>query len=119
MVCHICTKTGTQKPYADEKKFAEIAKKMTTQVTELINAQMNLSAQTVENDTWQEVTTVMLKKKESVIKKIKLITDLEDEELFIFWQEKMNLQNQTLSHTLHISDAKWIQKRKEDSTRGQ
>ena len=58
--------------------------------------------------------------KESVIKKIKLITDWEDEELFIFWQEKMDLQDQTLSHTFNISDAKWIQKKKEkkNSTRG-
>ena len=53
--------TDTQKQDADEKEFAEIAEKMITQVTKLINAQINLSEQTVEKDTWQDVTTVKLK----------------------------------------------------------
>ena len=37
------TNTDTQKQDADEKKFAEIVEKKTTQVTKQINAQMNLS----------------------------------------------------------------------------
>ena len=57
--------------------------------------------------------------KERVIKKCKRITELEDKELFKSRQEKTNLQDQTLSQTLHISDAKWIQKIKENSTRWQ
>ena len=48
----------TQKQYADEKEFAEVAEKMTSEVTELINAQMNLSVQTLKKDTRQEVTAV-------------------------------------------------------------
>ena len=50
-ICHNCHKYGQTKTYGDEKEFAEIAEKMTTQVTKLINAQMNLSLQTVEKDT--------------------------------------------------------------------
>ena len=57
------TNTDTQKQDADEKKFAEIATKKTTQVTKQIDAQMNLSVLTVEKDTWQEVITVKLKKR--------------------------------------------------------
>ena len=53
----IVTNTDTQKLDADEKEFGEIAKNMTTKETKLINAQMNLSLQTVE-DTWQGVMTV-------------------------------------------------------------
>ena len=30
-----------------------------------------------------------------------------------------SLPDQTLNHTLHVSEAKWIQKRKENSTRWQ
>ena len=37
------TNADTQKQDADEKKFAEIVEKKTTQVTKQINAQMNLS----------------------------------------------------------------------------
>ena len=58
------TKKDTQKHDADEKEFAEIAEMMTTQVTKLINAPTNLSVQTVEKDTWQEVMTMKWKKKE-------------------------------------------------------
>ena len=57
----IATNTDTQKQDADEKEFAEIAKKTTTQVTKLINAQMNLSVKTVEKDTRQEIITSKLK----------------------------------------------------------
>ena len=64
--------------------------------------------QNVEKDTWHEVATVILKKR--VIKKCKLIAEWEDEELFKSWQEKTSLQDQTLSHTLHISDAKLSRK---------
>ena len=56
---------------------------------------------------------------ERVIKKCELIAEWEDEEVFKSWQDKMSLQDQTLSHTLHISDVKWIRKIKENSTRGQ
>ena len=51
----------SQKQDEDEKGFAEIAEKMTTQVTKLLFAQTNLSMQTVEKRTWQEVTTEKLK----------------------------------------------------------
>ena len=57
--------------------------------------------------------------KERVNKKWNLIAEWEDKELFKSWQEKMSIQNQTHSHTLHITDAKWIQKIKEKSTREQ
>ena len=53
----------TQKQDDDEKMFAEIVVKKTTQVTERVYAQMSLSVQTAEKDTWQEVTTAKLKKK--------------------------------------------------------
>ena len=46
--------------------------------------------------------------KERVMKKCKLIAEWEDKELFKSWHEKASLQNHTLSHILHISDAKWI-----------
>ena len=42
-----------------------------------------------------------------------------NKELFKSWYEKMSLQVKTLIHTLHISDAKWIQQRDEHPTRGQ
>ena len=61
----IATNTDTQKQDSDEKDFAENAENMITQVTKLINAQMNLSVQTVEKDTSQEVTTVKLKLKKN------------------------------------------------------
>ena len=44
--------TYTQKHDTDEKEFAEIAEKMTTKVTKLINAQLIISMQTVDKDTW-------------------------------------------------------------------
>ena len=44
------------------------------------------------------------------LKKCKLISEQEDGELFKSWQEKMSLQDQTISHTPHISDAKLMQK---------
>ena len=56
---------------------------------------------------------------EKVLKKCKLLAEWEDEGLFKSWQEKMSLQDQTLTQTLHVSDAKWIQKRKRNPTRGQ
>ena len=61
--CYVitATTTDTQKQDADEKEVAEFVEKMTTQVTKLINAQMNLSMQTVEKDAWQEVPTMKLK----------------------------------------------------------
>ena len=57
----IATNTNTQKQDSDEEEFAEIAEEMTKQVTNLINAQMNLRVKTVDKDTRQEVTTVILK----------------------------------------------------------
>ena len=57
--------------------------------------------------------------KDRVFKKCKPTEEWEDEELSNSLQEKMSLQNQTLNHTLHISDAKLSQKSKESSTRGQ
>ena len=57
----IATDMETQKQYADEKQFAENAEKRTTQVTNLINAWMNLCVQNVEKNTWQEETTVKMK----------------------------------------------------------
>ena len=95
---------------ADGNDFAEFAETMTTEVTKLINAQMYLSVQAVEKDTWQEVTALKLKKIKDNLKKGKLIAEWEDGELFKFCHEKMSLQDQTLSHTLNISDVKWIQK---------
>ena len=50
----IATNKGTQKQDADKKQFAESVEKKTTQVTKLINTQMNLSVQTVEKYKWQE-----------------------------------------------------------------
>ena len=47
------------------------------------------------------------------------IAEWEDEELLKSWQEKMSLQDKTLSRTLHISDAKWAQEIEGNSTRGQ
>ena len=58
MLCRICHKHGLNKEDRDEKEFVEMAKKMTTRMTKLINDKWNLSVQAVENDTWQEVTTV-------------------------------------------------------------
>ena len=59
MVCNNCYKYGnTKKRDADEKQLAEMAEKITTQVTKKINAQMKLIVQTVEKNTWQEVITV-------------------------------------------------------------
>ena len=57
----IAINADTQKQDADEKEFAEIGEKMTTQSTKQINAQRNLSVQIVEKDTWQGVTTVKMK----------------------------------------------------------
>ena len=48
----IATITNTQKQNAHENEFAEKAKKITTQVTKLINAQKSLFVQTVEKDSW-------------------------------------------------------------------
>ena len=56
----IATNMDTQKQDVDEKEYAKIAEKMTTQVTKQIDSQMNLSVQTVEKDIWQEVKTVKL-----------------------------------------------------------
>ena len=42
MICHKCHKYGHTKHDADEKQFAEIVEKKTTQVAKQINAQMNL-----------------------------------------------------------------------------
>ena len=56
---------------------------------------------------------------ERVLKKFKLIAEWEDEGLFKPWQEKMRLQDETLTHILHISDAKMTQKGKQNSTGGQ
>ena len=50
--------------------------------------------------------------KDRAIKKCKPTAEWEDEELFKSWQEKMSVQDQTLNHTLHTWDAKWIQERK-------
>ena len=58
---NVDTITDTQKLDANEKELAEFADKMTTHVTKLINAQMNLSVQTEEKDTWQEEMTVKSK----------------------------------------------------------
>ena len=70
------TNTDTQKLDADKKEFLEIAKKMTTKVTKLINAQMNLSVQTVEKNTWQGVRHVKRNNKKKVLqKKLKLIAE--------------------------------------------
>ena len=44
------------------------------------------------------------------LEKCKLIAEWEDEALFKSWQ-KISLQDQTLSHTLHFSEAKWNQKK--------
>ena len=52
------TNTDTHKQDADEKNFAEIAEKKTTQVTKQIIAKINQGVLTVENDIWKEVTTV-------------------------------------------------------------
>ena len=57
----ITTNTDILKQDADEKEFADVAEKMTTQMTKLINVQMNPNVQTVEKDTWQEVMTVKFK----------------------------------------------------------
>ena len=42
-----------------------------------------------------------------------------DEQLFKSWQQKMSFEERTLSHTLHISEAKWIQKWEKNWTREQ
>ena len=52
--------TDTQKQNVDEKGFGEIEEKMTTHVTKQINVQVNLSVQTDEKGTLQEVTAVKL-----------------------------------------------------------
>ena len=57
--------------------------------------------------------------KGGVIKKFKLKAEWEDEELFKSRLGKMIVLDQTLSHTLHICDAKWIQKIRENLSRGQ
>ena len=61
MMCLNCHRKGHTKQGADEKQFAENAKKITTQVIKLINAQINLSVQAMEKDIWPEATTVKLK----------------------------------------------------------
>ena len=48
----IATDIDKQKQDADEKEFVEIVEKFNIKVTEQINSQINLSVQTVENDTW-------------------------------------------------------------------
>ena len=79
----IATDMETQKQYADEKEFAENAEKRTTQVTNLINARMNLSVQTVAKNTWQEETTLKMK--------CELTACWKNDELFKSWQEKTSL----------------------------
>ena len=59
------TNTDTQKQDADENTFVKTAAMKTTQLTKQLDAQMNLSTETVEKDTWQEVTTVKLEKRKS------------------------------------------------------
>ena len=60
-----------------------------------------------------------IEKKLRVNEKCKLIAEWEDKELFKYQLEKTSLQGQTCIHILHFSDAKWIQKRRENSTRWQ
>ena len=50
---------------------------------------------------------------------IYMIAEWEDKEVSKSKQEKTSLQDQTLIQSLHISDAKWIQKMNENSTCGQ
>ena len=63
--------------------------------------------------TYGEGMTVKSKKKE-YLKDCKLLAEWEDGELFKTEQEKTSLQEQTFIHTLDITDAKWVQKRKEN-----
>ena len=73
------TNTDAQKQDADVKEFTKIAKKMTIDVTKLINYQMNQSMQTVEKNTWQGVITVKLNKKKEQLKYFQQIAEWEDE----------------------------------------
>ena len=61
MIWITATNTDTQKQVADEKEFAEIAEKTTTQATKQMKTQINLSVQTLEKHNWHEVTPVKLK----------------------------------------------------------
>ena len=69
---------------------------------------MNLIVQPVEKDMARS-NNCEVEMKERAIKKCKLIADLRNEDLFNSWQEKMSLQDQTVIHSLHFSDAKWSQ----------
>ena len=70
----------------------------------------------MEKETWREVTTVKLKKKERVIEKMQADNRVGVQKHYKSWREKISLQDQNHKHTLHISHAKWTRKIKEHST---
>ena len=78
----VATKADTQKKDTDEKEFAKIAQKKTTQVTKLKKCQNESKCANCGEGHKAGSKNCKIEIKERVIKKCKVIEEWEDKELF-------------------------------------
>ena len=112
MVCHNCHKHGYTKIRCRRKAVCQSCGEDDHTSDKTIKISNESKCTNCEDRHMTGSNSCEVEIKERVIKKCKPSAEWQDEEIFKSWQEKMSLQDQTLNHTLHISDAKWILKRK-------